>query len=85
MGLKIAYDSEFRKNAPLHAEVHMRDDVNLRQAFLAFVDMTRIAGYSPESWAKILDDGYDLCVIHANSREDYNIYDWVVDGVDADW
>ena len=67
---KLQYQNEY-----LDAMVTVTEDETLMALFSKFVELTRIAGFEPRSWDKVIND-----VVDCNVRGDgYNIYRWADD------
>lgn len=84
MGLKMVYDSEYIKSADVHVEIKLREDCNLQQMFLNFVDMTRVMGFHSGSWEQVLEDAYKACVLKEDAPSHYTVYDYMNDCRDDD-
>lgn len=54
------------------------EEVNLRQLFLGFVEMTRIMGFQSGSWNNIIEKAYKYCILHEEACRDFDIYEWAV-------
>lgn len=50
------------------------ENINLTQLFAYFVDFTRMMGYHPGSWARIIEQ-----LNTTDLSDDYTINDWVND------
>lgn len=68
--------------APQTIHIEVDQDADLRQYFLAFVEMTRIMGFYSKSWERVITEAYKYCVKHEDSFDDYDIYNWASDTID---
>ena len=77
----MCYNSNFPPK--VKAEISIDEgEVNLRQLFSNFVEMTRIMGFQAESWERLIDDLYGSCVLHVDSAESYDVFLYALDTVD---
>lgn len=60
-------------------EFEVNDDANLTELFSCFVELTRMAGYYSTSWANVITEVYNHCVVHSDASNEYDIYQWASD------
>ena len=75
------YNSSFAPKVKAEISIE-EEDLNLRQLFSNFVEMTRIMGYQAGSWERLIDDLYGNCVLHVDSVESYDVFQYAIDTVD---
>lgn len=83
MALKMIYESDYHDKAPYKIEINVDKEANLAQHFIAFVELTRMAGFQAGSWEYLIDEIYGYCILHVDAPEDYDIFQWASDGADV--
>jgi hypothetical protein len=78
----MRYESSYPESSTTTAEIVVtNEDAALLELFGHFIRMTEMMGYQAGSWERIIDKAYGDCVIHANSSNEYNIFDFGLDSI----
>ena len=61
----------------LNCQIEIKnEDATLTEIFAHFVEMTRIMQYHPGSWEDVISKIYKHCVLHEETTDDYDIFEW---------